>query len=91
LPLSTSAFWPQSFSVCGVQPIFAEIDMTACQREACWPSLSKTIRTAQSRTSGKNLFVVLLMMLHPTQESEPPAKPARFRLTVMLPFRRAFR
>jgi putative transposase len=24
------------------------------------------------------LFVVLLMMLHPTQELEPPANPARF-------------
>jgi len=30
------------------------------------------------RTSGENLFVVLLMMLHPTQELEPPANPARF-------------
>ncbi|MDR5655438.1 transposase, partial [Ruixingdingia sedimenti] len=26
-----------------------------------------------------NLFVVLLMMLHPTQELEPPANPARFK------------
>ena len=34
-------------------------------------------RTARSRTSGENLFVVLLMMLHPTQELEPPANPAR--------------
>ncbi|WP_203232353.1 hypothetical protein, partial [Gemmobacter caeruleus] len=42
------------------------------------PSLSKTSRTARSRTSGENLFVVLLMMLHPTQELEPPANPARF-------------
>jgi len=25
------------------------------------------------------LFVVLLMMLHPTQELEPPANPARFK------------
>ncbi|SIS78693.1 hypothetical protein SAMN05878426_1041, partial [Phaeovulum vinaykumarii] len=33
-----------------------------------------------SRTSGENLFVVLLMMLHPTQELEPPAKPARFKM-----------
>jgi hypothetical protein len=31
---------------------------------------------------GGNLFVVLLMMLLPTQELEPPADPARFRSTV---------
>ena len=34
--------------------------------------------TARSRTSGDYLFVVLLMMLHPTQELEPPANPGRF-------------
>ncbi|ARC39094.1 hypothetical protein A6J80_22675 (plasmid) [Paracoccus yeei] len=39
----------------------------------------RTNRTARSRTSGENLFVVLLMMLHLTQELEPPANPARFR------------
>jgi hypothetical protein len=52
--------------------------MTACQRDQYWPSLSNTSRTERSRTSGGNLFVVLLMMLHPTQELEPPADPARF-------------
>lgn len=36
------------------------------------------MRTARSRTSGEYLFVVLLMMPHPTQELEPPANPARF-------------
>jgi len=41
-------------------------------------SLSNTNRTARSRTSGENLFVVLLMMLHSTQKLEPPANPARF-------------
>ena len=35
LPLSTSAFLTQSFRVCGAQPIFAEIDMTACHRDPC--------------------------------------------------------
>jgi len=30
--------------------------------------LAGTSRTARSRTSGENLFVVLLMLLHPTQE-----------------------
>ena len=34
--------------------------------------------STRSRTSGENLFVVLLMMLHPTQELEPPANPERF-------------
>lgn len=80
-PLSTSDFLTQSFSVCGVQPIFAAIYITACQRDGCWASLPRTSRTARSRTSGENLFVVLLMMLHPTQELEPPANPARFSLT----------
>ncbi|MCR9257675.1 MAG: hypothetical protein NXI16_16445, partial [Alphaproteobacteria bacterium] len=46
--------------------------------DGCWASLSRTSRTARSRTSGENLFVVLLMMLHPTQELEPPANPERF-------------
>jgi hypothetical protein len=55
LPLSTSAFLTQSFSFCGAQPIFAEIDMTACQRDPCCPSLSRTSRTARSRTSGDKL------------------------------------
>jgi hypothetical protein len=41
-------------------------------------SLSRTSRTARSRTSGETLFLVLLMMLHPTQKLEPPANPARF-------------
>src|SRR6056297_1107069 len=78
LPLSTSAFLTQSFSVFAEQPIFAEIDVIACHREPCWAAPSRTIRTARSRTSGENLFVVLLMMLHPTQELEPPANLARF-------------
>ena len=34
-PLSISAFLTQSFRVCGVQPIFAAIDITACQRDGC--------------------------------------------------------
>src|SRR5690606_11152033 len=46
--------------------------------DPCWPSVSNTNRTARSRTSGENLFVVLLMMLHPTQELEPPENPVRF-------------
>jgi hypothetical protein len=33
-PLSTSAFFTHSLSVCGVQPILAAIETTAAQREA---------------------------------------------------------
>ena len=47
--------------------------------DPCCPSLSKTSRTARSRTSGEKLFVVLLMMLHLAQELGPPANPERFR------------
>jgi hypothetical protein len=34
-PLSTSAFLTHSFRVCGVHPIFAAIDKTACRRDGC--------------------------------------------------------
>ncbi len=46
--------------------------------DTCWPSWSSTIRTARSHTSGEYLLVVLIMMLHPTQELEPPANSERF-------------
>jgi hypothetical protein len=36
-------------------------------------------RTARARTSGENLFVVLLVMGPPSQESEPPINPDRFK------------
>lgn len=77
-PVSTSTFLTHSFSVCGAQPIFDEIDTIAAQRLSCCPAPSNTIRTARSRTSGEYLFVVFVMMLHPTHELEPPANPARF-------------
>jgi len=57
-PLLRSAFWTHSRSVCGEQPNFPAIETSAAQREACSPSCSTTIRTARSRTSGENLFVV---------------------------------
>ena len=38
----------------------------------------QNIRTARSRTSGENLFVVLLVMAPSSQELEPPANPGRF-------------
>src|SRR5271156_69534 len=37
-PLSRSAFFTHSCSVCAVQPILAAIDETPAQREACSPS-----------------------------------------------------
>ena len=79
-PLSTSDLLTHSFSVCAEHPILAAIETIACQRDPCWPSLSSTRRTARSRTSGENLFVVLLIVLHPTQELEPPANTERFSL-----------
>ncbi len=36
---------------------------------------------ARARTSGENLFVVLLVMALPSQELEPPAIPGRFKVT----------
>jgi len=36
---------------------------------------------ARSRASGKNLFVVLLMVAHPSQELSPPANRGRFNTT----------
>jgi hypothetical protein len=59
--------------------LMADYSLTlAAQRLSCCPAPSKTIRTARSRTSGEYLFVVFVMMLHPTHELEPPANPARF-------------
>src|SRR5471030_111657 len=52
----------QSRNVSAVQPIFAEIDASAAQRVAYSASCSGAIRTARSRISGENLFVVLLVM-----------------------------
>jgi hypothetical protein len=39
--------------------------VTAAQRDGCSFAWSRTIRTARARTSGENLFVVLLVRLHP--------------------------
>jgi hypothetical protein len=37
-PLSRSAFFTHSFSVCAVQPILPDIDMIAAHRDVCSPS-----------------------------------------------------
>jgi len=41
------------------------------------------MRVARSRTSGENLFVVLLIIAPSTQELEPPAIPGRFKTDEM--------
>jgi hypothetical protein len=79
LPALISVFLTHSSSVCGTQPIFPSIDSMVAHREACSCSLSSTSRIARSRTSGENLFVVLLMMAPPPQELSPPANPGRFK------------
>jgi hypothetical protein len=63
----------------------AAIEVTAAQREGCSLAWSSTIRTVRVRTSGENLFVVLLATLSviapSSQELEPPANPVRFTLS----------
>ena len=61
--------------------IFAAIDTIACQREDCSGAWFNTSRTARSRTSGENLFVVLLLIAPSSQELGPPVKRARFTAT----------
>ncbi len=39
----------------------------------------QTILTARARTSGENLFVVLLVIAPHSQELEPPTNPGRFK------------
>lgn len=48
-------------------------------------SWSKTIRTARARTSGENLFVVLLITAPPSQELEPPTIPVPFKPPMLFP------
>ena len=62
----------------GRTAIFWETETTAAQRDGYSPPCSSTIRTARVRTSGENLFVVLLIRLYPTWELEPPTVPVRF-------------
>src|SRR5262245_42708010 len=78
LPLSTSAFFTHSRSVCAVQPILVAIETTAAHRDWCSCSWSRTSRTARERTSGENLLLVCLLMAPLSQVLEPPANPERF-------------
>jgi hypothetical protein len=45
-------------------------------------SCSRTRRTARTRTSGENLFALLLMMAPTSQELEHPANPGRFTIVL---------
>ncbi len=65
------------------QHAFAYTDTMTAHRLSCCPEMSRTRRTARSRTSGEYLFAVLLMMLHPTQDLEPPANPVRFKVILL--------
>ena len=67
-PPSTSAFFVHSFSVCGVQPILDAIEVIAAHRERWSRSWPKTSRTGRERTSGENLFVVLIVIAPSFQE-----------------------
>jgi hypothetical protein len=54
------------------------IEITACQRDRCSASFSRMSCVPRARSPGKDLFVVLLMILRQTQELDPPANPTRF-------------
>ena len=70
-----------------VDPVIQGLRRTADlrgNRKDCLPTRSMLAlivqhqSQARSRTSGEYVFVVLLMMLHPAQELEPPTNPGRF-------------
>jgi len=67
---------PLSSSRCGNHGNRAWLSVESPTGCATLPS--RTIRTARPRTSGENLFVVLIIVLHPAQELEPPENPERF-------------
>ena len=60
------------------QQIFEEIDGIADQRFTCSKVFDDTKLEARSRISGKNLFVVLLVSLHPNRSSESSTCKAGF-------------
>src|SRR5205085_7128069 len=76
VPVSRSCWRNQLRSVSAVQPILAATDTIAAHCESYSPRCSNTIFTARSRTSGENLFDVL--MAPSSQELEPPRFPGRF-------------
>ena len=54
-------------------------------RRSQWLKELAAIRTARSRTSGENLFLVCLVMAELSQKLEPPKIPGRFSLQVYDP------
>src|SRR5690606_20664262 len=77
MPLSISLRLTQSSNVAGTQPIFGAMDSTAAHSEGYSPRCSCTKRTARSRTSGENLFCLLIVAPF-SQRLEPPQNPGRF-------------
>lgn len=62
LPLFTSAFFTHFSNVCPDQPIFAAMEVIAARRDGSPLSQSRTMRTGRLRTSGANLFAVLMIV-----------------------------
>ncbi|MEC5211755.1 hypothetical protein RCH06_000285 [Polaromonas sp. CG_9.5] len=77
-PVSTLSRLTHSFSVWGTQPILGAMDSMAAHSDGYSPRCSCTMRTARSRTSGKNLFD--FFMAQSSQRFEPPQNPGRFRM-----------
>jgi hypothetical protein len=78
MPLSISCQRTQSYRVGGTQPILAAMDSVAAHSDGCSPRCSRTIRTACSRTSGKNFGD--LPVAPSSQELEPPHNRGRFNM-----------
>ncbi len=68
---SRSACFTRALGIWPVQPILAATDRIAAQRDECCAARSSTIRTARSRISDENLFVVLLVSAPASRELEP--------------------
>src|SRR5437016_10647888 len=77
-PWSRSDRRTQLRSVSPVQPILPAIELIAAHCDGCSAWWSNTMRTARSRTSAENLFVVGLLIAPSSQDVEPPANPVRF-------------
>src|SRR5438270_1978815 len=80
-PWSRSDRRTQLRSVSPVQPILPAIELIAAHCDGCSAWWSNTMRTARSRTSAENLFVVGLLIAPSSQDVEPPANPVRFNLS----------
>ena len=75
-PVSISSRLTHSCRGCATQPILGAMDLVADHSDGDSPRCSCTMRTARSRTSNENLFV--LFMAHSHQRVEPPQEPGRF-------------